>query len=119
VVLLVAGALNVTRRVPPLPIAAATTDTVFVVRFVFAEAAAQQVFLAGDFNGWSPTATPLERADAAGHFSVAVTLPGGLHEYAFIVDGERWTADPYAVATRDEFGNESSVILVGGAQRGS
>lgn len=93
---------------------AATPDTVHVVRFVFAAPGARTVALAGDFNGWSRDATLLEELDA-GVWAVTVTLPAGLHEYAFVVDGERWEADPAAAARRDEFGNASSILSVGGA----
>ncbi len=92
-------------------------DTVHVVRFVFAAPGAQRVVLAGDFNGWSREATPLEDVTGSGQWVVTVALPPGLHEYAFIVDGERWMADPGAVARRDEFGNESSLLRVGGDLR--
>jgi hypothetical protein len=45
---------------------------------------------------------------------VSIALTPGRHEYAFVVDGERWVADPFALTTRDEFGQESSVVRVGG-----
>jgi hypothetical protein len=41
-----------------------------------------------------------------------VALTPGRHEYAFIVNGTRWVADPLAVKTSDDFGTESSVIRV-------
>jgi hypothetical protein len=96
----------------------ASTDTVHVVRFVLDAPTAQSVALVGDFNGWSRTATPLDAGDAPGRWTISLTLPSGRHEYAFVVDGERWVADPAAAALRDEFGNESSVVRVGGAVRG-
>jgi len=36
-------------------------------------------------------------------------------EYAFIVDGTRWIADPLATKSSDDFDTESSVIQVGTA----
>jgi hypothetical protein len=93
--------------------AAPQADTVHVVRFVFAAPGARSVALAGDFNGWSREATPLEELDS-GVWAVTVTLPVGRHEYAFVVDGQRWAADPAATRARDEFGQESSVLFVGG-----
>lgn len=93
---------------------ATTTDTVHVVRFVFADPEARSVSIAGDFNGWSPAATPLEPVAAEGVWAVSVPLSPGRHEYAFVVDGERWVADPFAHTRRDEFGQESSVVRVGG-----
>jgi hypothetical protein len=45
-------------------------------------------------------------------------LPAGRHEYAFLVDGERWVTDPSAATQRDEFGQESSVVRIGDVVRG-
>lgn len=93
--------------------AAAVPDTVFLVRFVLAAPTAQQVSLVGDFNGWARGVTLLQPSGDAGVWSAAVPLPAGRHEYAFVVDGEHWVADPSARRMRDEFGTESSVIRVG------
>lgn len=89
------------------------TDTVHVVRFVFVDGDARSVSLVGDFNGWTPHQTQLEPIDAPGTWTVSVALPAGRHEYAFLVNGQRWTADPFAPVTTDEFDLESSVIIVG------
>lgn len=96
------------------PTSTATADTVYLVRFVIAAPGAQTVSVAGDFNGWSSTQTPLEDADGSGQWSVTLPLRAGLHEYAFVVDGKRWVADPFAASARDEFGELSSVLRVGG-----
>jgi hypothetical protein len=95
------------RQAPP---AQPVAPSVQVVRFVLDAPEAQSVMLAGDFNGWSRVATPMESVDGTGRWAVSVTLPSGRHEYAFVVDGERWIADPYAQSARDEFGQESSVM---------
>lgn len=99
---------------PATPVVATATDTVHVVRFVFSAPAARSVAIAGDFNGWSQSATPLEAAAVDGLWSVSIALPAGAHEYAFVVDGERWVADPLALTRRDEFGQESSVLHLSG-----
>lgn len=93
---------------------AATVDTVHLVRFVIAAPGAQSVSLAGDFNGWSRSATQLEDVDGRGKWAVTLPLAAGRHEYAFVVDGQRWMADPFAIEARDEFGQVSSVVRVGG-----
>ena len=91
----------------------APAETVHVVRFVFQAPSARQVSLVGDFNGWSKDATPLVATSENGAWAVSVPVPPGRHEYAFIVDGERWSADPFATRVADEFGTESSVVTVG------
>lgn len=100
---------------PALPrtAAASHTDTLNVVRFVFADSKARSVELVGDFNEWTKGATRLRRSGAPGVWTVSVPLRSGRHEYAFIVNGTRWIADPLATRSSDEFGTESSVIHVG------
>lgn len=94
------------------------SDTVNLIRFVFVDSNARNVELVGDFNEWTKGTTQLKRSGAPGVWAVSVALPAGRHEYAFIVDGTRWIADPLATKSSDDFGTESSVIQVGpGTQR--
>jgi hypothetical protein len=88
-------------------------DTVQLVRFVFVDPRAARVELVGDFNEWAKGSTELTRSGAPGVWSVSVPLSPGRHEYAFIINGSRWVADPLAVKSSDDFGTESSVIRVG------
>jgi len=87
-------------------------DTVQVVRFVFVDSGAASVALVGDFNDWTKGATELRQSGAPGVWAVSVPLSPGRHEYAFIVNGSRWVADPLAVKSSDDFGTESSVIRI-------
>ena len=107
---MVLGTLGVTRGAAPA-VAAAAPDTVHLVRFVLVNPGARQVSLAGDFNGWRAEA--LTPAASGGVWSVALPLRAGRYEYAFVVDGERWIADPALPAARDEFGGEHSVLHLG------
>lgn len=88
-------------------------DTVQLVRFVFVDPRASSVHLVGDFNAWTKGATRLDPSGAPGVWAVSVELSPGRHEYAFIINGSRWVADPLAVRSSDDFGTESSVIRVG------
>jgi hypothetical protein len=103
----------------PVPQATRARDTVFVTRFVLVAPGAKQVSLVGDFNDWDHGATPLVPAAAGGHggvWTVELPLQAGRYEYAFLVDGHRWTADPAAPpAVGDDFGRPSSVVTVRGA----
>lgn len=92
---------------------AAARDTVQLVRFVFVDSRASSVELVGDFNEWTRGSTSLRLSGAPGVWAVSVPLSPGKHEYAFIVNGTRWVADPLAVKASDDFGTESSVIRVG------
>ena len=93
--------------------AAPARDTVQLVRFVFVDSGASTVSLVGDFNEWTRGATELKRSGAPGVWTASVALTPGRHEYAFIINGSRWVADPLAVKSSDDFGTESSVISVG------
>jgi hypothetical protein len=64
------------------------------VSFVLLDLGAKQVSLSGEFNGWSPNATPMKR-DEAGHWETTLQLAPGRYQYKFIVDGE-WIPDPLA-----------------------
>jgi hypothetical protein len=112
------GTLGLARAFNTPTAVVASADTVHVVRFVLDAPNAQSVALVGDFNGWSRTATPLDAGEAPGRWTISLTLPSGRHEYAFVVDGEEWVADPATSSMRDEFGVESSIVRVGGAVRG-
>lgn len=49
---------------------------------------AERAFVAGDFNGWDPTATPMRR-QRDGRWVAVLDLVPGPHEYKFVIDG-RW-----------------------------
>lgn len=53
---------------------------------------AAAVCVAGTFNDWNPTSTPLIR-QADGTWTVTLDLPPGRYEYKFVVDGE-WCCAP-------------------------
>jgi hypothetical protein len=88
----------------------AATETEVLVRFQLAAPHAQNVKLAGDFSNWSP-AYSMQRS-APGVWTIVVPLAPGVHEYAFIVDGQKWVADPAAPPTPDGFGGTNSRVAV-------
>jgi hypothetical protein len=112
---LLAGGVWLGRQTVALPGVAAVTNQVELrqVEFVLAAPGASQVMLVGDFNGWSPGATPLRASERRGIWSVTVPLAPGRHEYAFLVDGKHWLPDPRAPrAPGDDFGAPNSVLTV-------
>jgi 1,4-alpha-glucan branching enzyme len=63
------------------------------VRFRFPDRSnANRVMLAGSFNEWSTTATPMQITDSG--WIAELDLVPGRYAYKFIVDG-RWQEDPY------------------------
>lgn len=62
---------------------------------VSAEAAqgAKTVTIAGDFNSWSSTETPLKKSKS-GDFSVKLELEAGReYQFRYLIDGSRWEND--------------------------
>jgi hypothetical protein len=88
-----------------------TRDSVFV-RFVLYAPDARRVAVAGTFNQWDRGAAPLVPAGTSGVWTTTLALPVGQHQYAFVVDGARWVADPGAPAVDDGFGRRNSVVAV-------
>ena len=88
-----------------------TAPKTLSVSFALHKPDAKRVSLCGDFNGWSPTATPMKRHDD-GHWGTTVTLAPGRYQYKFAVDGE-WIADPAAQKNvPNEHGSLNSVVEV-------
>jgi hypothetical protein len=118
-VMLMAGGYWMGRGTMPQPgnnatLAVATTAAPqVVVRLVLVEPTAQTVAIVGDFNGWDPMQSPLERLDQ-GVWTTTLALTPGRYHYQFLVDGERWVIDPLArETTLDGFGARNSVLDVG------
>ena len=89
------------------------------VRFEFIlPAGAEAVALVGDFNGWDTHATPMRREGSGRTWSAQIPLEPGRHEYAFVVDGQRWVVDPLAPQVPDAgFGPTNAVVVDGKAMR--
>ena len=81
------------------------------VTFAVYEPRAEQVFLCGAFNGWSPNATPLTRKENR-DWKTTLALAPGSYEYKFVVDGN-WKLDPRTWETvSNDFGTLNSVVEV-------
>lgn len=99
---------------PATPMTGATgaSSARTLVRLVVLQPGARTVQVAGDFNGWNPSRTPLERA-SSGAWTVTLPLKPGRYEYQFVVDGRQWIADPFAAEQNDDgFGSRNAVIEV-------
>jgi cyclomaltodextrinase len=72
----------------------------------------QNVFLAGTFNDWSTTKTPMTDANGDGVYEVILLLPVGKYQYKFVADGA-WITDASAKEFADDgYGGKNSVIVV-------
>lgn len=74
---------------------------------------AKSVSVVGDFNGWDPLATPMQRVGKDGPWSATVLAKPGRHTYAFMVDGATLVADPRAPKVKSgDFDGDASVMMV-------
>ncbi|MEX1184948.1 MAG: glycogen-binding domain-containing protein [Gemmatimonadota bacterium] len=97
--------------IPAPPVAAAAaTEAPVLIEFRFAAPQATRVELAGSFTEWQP-GHAMTRSEP-GIWTVVVPLSPGVHDYAFVVDGERWVPDPDAPAVGDGFGGFNSRLAV-------
>jgi hypothetical protein len=112
-----AAVLSPARRgVPAASLAQAPApDSLTQVQFVLVMRSAGSVALVGDFNDWNVGAQQLQQVSQNGVWSVTVPLAPGRYRYTFVVNGNRWIADPAAPTTvDDDFGRPNSIITVAG-----
>ncbi len=82
------------------------------VLFVAEAPGARNVSLAGDFNNWSPEATPMTPIDDGRGFKALLPLAPGRYCYRFVVDGQ-WINDAHNLHVEtNPFGDLNSVIEV-------
>ena len=74
------------------------------------ETDAARVQLAGSFTNWE-LRYDLHQA-SPGVWTITVPLSAGVHDYAFIVDGQHWIPDPYAAHISDGFGGTNSRLTL-------
>jgi hypothetical protein len=112
VLLLMVG--RVAQRVGPAAsegaVAGPAAQAEVFVQFRLEVAGASHVSLAGSFTGWEAGFELYEVAP--GLWSALVPLRPGVHDYLYIVDGERWVPDPLARPVDDGFGGVNSRLFL-------
>ena len=108
-------------RIVEVPVASAPAQTIAAsveqeptvfVRLVLLQPEARSVSVAGDFNGWNPGQTRLERSEG-GVWTATIPLKPGRYQYMFVIDGKQWIADPLAKEDAgDGFGSNNAVLDV-------
>jgi chromosome partitioning protein len=80
--------------------------------FVQPSNGARRLAIAGDFNNWSPAATPLRPNEELGVWEAAVDLAPGRYRYRLVVD-DHWTTDPHnSYVETNPFGELNNIIEV-------
>ena len=73
---------------------------------------AKTVQIAGDFNGWNPQETTMQKVSENGKWQLQLPLEKGTYRYRLVVDGQ-WQQDPYNELTEmNPFGEMNSVLYV-------
>lgn len=80
---------------------------------------ADSVFLVGEFNSWSETATPMSRRPDGSWAATVELKAGSRYQYRFLDDKGRWHDDPSPRArVPNPFGGENSILdLTGPAKQ--
>lgn len=72
------------------------------------------VAVAGTFNNWSATATPMADADGDEVWTADVPLEPGAYHYKFVVNGGEWKVDPEnPLREHDGLGGDNSALRIG------
>jgi hypothetical protein len=83
------------------------------VLFTFIDQKVKRINIVGDFNNWSTSADPLFDRAGDGTWTIRIPLQPGRYEYKYLIDGKKWTPDPWNPDVVDDgFGGLNSVILV-------
>ncbi len=86
------------------------------VRFAQPGDGRHEISVAGDFNHWSATSTPLRFDERRGAHEVLVEIPPGRYRYRLVIDGS-WKADPFNKHKQvNEYGELNSVLVVPDSQ---
>lgn len=72
----------------------------------------KMVYLAGTFNGWNTSATPMKYDAQRKLWTAELELQSGEHLYKFVVNGSDWQTDPDAKVYSTD-GYQNAVIRVG------
>ncbi len=73
---------------------------------------AQTVQVAGDFNGWNPQETTMQKVGDNGKWQLQLPLEKGTYRYRLVVDGQ-WQQDPHNELTEmNPFGEMNSILQV-------
>ena len=104
-------AITVARPVAPKGTRTTQRPVEKPVEFTLNSAQAQSVAVAGTFNDWDLSRTPMSPGPG-GAWKTTVWLPAGRYEYRFVVDGQ-WITDPSAKeCVQNTYGSTNSVLVV-------
>jgi 1,4-alpha-glucan branching enzyme len=90
----------------------AKKETMKSVTFTIHAEKGKDVFVAGEFNDWNPTAKKMAYKSREGIYTATIKLAIGTYQYKFVIDGV-WCADPENVeSVANDQGTFNSIITV-------
>ncbi len=81
------------------------------VIFEYFAPSADKVQIAGDFNNWEPSLTPL-RKERDGRWKAVMVLPAGRFQYRFLVDGSWQNDQKPAECVPNPYGSWNCVLEI-------
>ena len=101
-------ATKATTKAAPKAVTAAKQTVTFTIH---AEKG-KEVYVAGEFNNWDPTAKKMAYKARKGIYEATLNLAPGTYQYKYVIDGT-WCADPEnAEAVANDQGTFNSVVTV-------
>ncbi|MCQ2380470.1 MAG: glycogen-binding domain-containing protein [Victivallaceae bacterium] len=80
--------------------------------FIYRGEAGHEVFVAGSFNNWDPTAKKLEYKEAKGYYLGRLMMESGRYSYKLVIDGQ-WILDPENDNLEpNEFGSMNNILVI-------
>jgi 1,4-alpha-glucan branching enzyme len=93
--------------------AAETSSPGRPIQFTLSVPGAKSVAVAGNFNGWSATANPMQAKGSDGTWSTTVKFLPGEYRFMYIINGKEWKTPPVADDFIDDgFGQVNGVLIV-------
>lgn len=80
--------------------------------FVYTDASAKSVSVAGTFNSWNKEADLLRLQPDGKTWRLTKSLSVGKYQYKFVVDGANWVADPLGDSRDDGYGNINTFLTI-------
>jgi 1,4-alpha-glucan branching enzyme len=100
------------KETKPVAAKAAATPVAKSVTFTVHAEKGKEVYVAGEFNKWDPTAKKMAYKAKEGIYAATIKLVPGEYQYKFVVDGT-WCADPEnANSVQNDQGTFNSVVVV-------
>lgn len=101
-----------TKACKPAVAKAAAKPVAKSVTFTFHAEKGKDVYVAGEFNNWDPTAKKMAYKAKDGLYAATVKLAPGEYQYKFVIDGT-WCADPENVnSVQNDQGTFNSIVSV-------